>query len=260
MNPYRASHRIIGFFVGPLVLVAALTAIGLNHKDLLREKLDTAASSQTPFGQYILCSAADPVDPRHILVGTANGLFGTTNGGRTWEPVPLPTDIPYVGSLCFDMAHPRVVYVALREGGIWRSNDGGKHWGPVELPWRNRNNPAAIVGLTLTPSGAMVVTTQKGLWRQARPGGPWSGFPAPKAPPEASNRRRIALLYELHDGTYWKTWGVPITDAVSLALVGLVCTGYGLMFGLGKRRRRFRKARRTWEEVPDQDPNGFWGS
>ncbi|MEB3328679.1 MAG: PepSY domain-containing protein [Candidatus Sericytochromatia bacterium] len=259
MNRYRVVHRTIGFFAGPAVIVAAATALGINHIDRVRDLLGRPPAPEAPFREPIVASAVEPGDPRHILVGTLKGLYGTRDGGRRWERLPMPISEPWVGSIAFDPTHPRVVYVALHQAGLWRSEDAGTHWALVELPFRNRDSAVAVDNVAVGPTGALTVVSGRGMWRQARPGGLWSHFPPPTDDPKQQDPAApwLRLLYDLHEGHYWNEWGRTIVDAVSVGLVGLVLSGYGLMFGLGKRRRRTRRARHGWPT--GQASDGFWG-
>jgi len=231
-------HRWVGFAAGLLILVAAGTAIALNHKDLWYRP-DVSGGDSSPYRKYILAAAADPADPARMLVGTSDGLYRTADGGKTWQEAVLPVPAESAGGIQFDPARPGVVYVALRAIGVFRSADGGEVWEPVELPFYPPEG-THIAGLGLERSGALVLATTAGVYRQAAPGGEWRLTPkGPDARP-ADERKLAQLVYDLHDGRFWGTHGVLLTDLVSGALILLVGSGYALFFARAGRRRQAR--------------------
>ncbi len=71
----------------------------------------------------------DEVNPQRIFLATSNGLFATTDGGKSW----IQTD-PYhpTTSVVISPADPKAVYAILfcgtRSEGIYRSKDDGQNW------------------------------------------------------------------------------------------------------------------------------------
>ncbi|MBV9281970.1 MAG: exo-alpha-sialidase, partial [Chloroflexi bacterium] len=72
-------------------------------------------------------------------LGTANGgVWKTTNGGQTWQPLFDHNLQTSIGGITLDPVNPNIVYVGTGEGnnsadsnrgiGIYRSIDGGIHW------------------------------------------------------------------------------------------------------------------------------------
>ncbi len=226
-------HRWLGLVAGLLILLAATTAIGLNHREWFRQP---TASSDGPFAKYLLSTAVDPTYPRRILVGTNDGFFRSVDGGKTWEEIVLPVPAEQVGSIQFDPAHPGRVYAVFRAIGVYRSEDHGDIWEEVALPFYPPEG-IHVAGLSLDARGAMTLATTAGMYREQD--GDWQnmGSAKPKPKPNAA----IQLMYDLHDGRFWGSYGVPITDGVSVALIMLVASGYFLCFGRGIRRRRGRK-------------------
>jgi hypothetical protein len=241
-----ALHRWVGLVVGGMILVAAGSAIALNHQDLFLRPVK-AEAAQSPYGRYMLSLEADPRQPDHLLAGTSDGLFRSADGGRSWQEAVLPVPAEQVVALESDAARAGVVYAAFRTIGVYRSEDGGELWEEVSLPF----NPAegeTIQAMTVS-NGALSLLTPQGLYRQAA-GGPWRHVPAPQAPARESDARAgLKLIYDLHDGKFWGSWGVWVTDAVSAALIALVLTGYAIFFARALQRRLARRRRRAAERA-----------
>ncbi|HEX7182255.1 MAG TPA: hypothetical protein VF756_10455 [Thermoanaerobaculia bacterium] len=78
-------------------------------------------------------------DPEVLYVGAANGgVWKSTNGGLTWEPIFDDQKVASIGAVAVYQANPDVVWVGTGEGnprnsvsvgyGIFRSLDGGRTW------------------------------------------------------------------------------------------------------------------------------------
>lgn len=74
--------------------------------------------SRTTIGAF----AVSPTDGETVLAVGRDGLQRSTDGGRSWQPVP---DAPAVGLLAWD--HTGVWAVA-PDGAVWSSSDGGGQW------------------------------------------------------------------------------------------------------------------------------------
>lgn len=79
--------------------------------------------------------------PERVFVGvTHNGLYRTTDGGKSWAKV-LDGDIRAV---TVDPTDDKVIYSGIEPVGLFRSEDGGDHWEEIaslkELPQAVRKN------------------------------------------------------------------------------------------------------------------------
>jgi hypothetical protein len=229
-------HRWVGLVVGVMIMIAAGTAIALNHQDLFMRPA-SGDKATSPYGRYMLSMVADPAHPERLLAGTSDGLFRSADGGKTWEDVVMSVPAEQVVALRADERHPGVVYAAMRKIGVFRSDDMGDVWEEVPMPF----NPAAgatIQALDVTPAGLTVLTTD-GVWAQS--GTRWAHAAPPARQAEADARGPLQLVYNLHDGRAWGQWGVPLTDAVSVSLLGLVLSGYVVFAARLVKTRRARK-------------------
>ena len=143
----------------------------------------------------------DPRDSDVVLVaaegplwseGGERGVFRTTNGGETWEPVLAIDDQTGATDLEFDPSNPDLVYAATYQrrrktwaflaggpqSGIYKSVDNGKNWQKVTrgLP----NADVGKIGLAVTPADPNLVyatiesdQANKGFYRSLDKGESW---------------------------------------------------------------------------------------
>jgi photosystem II stability/assembly factor-like uncharacterized protein len=92
--------------------------------------------------KLVTALAIDPTDSRVVYAGagfgsrTGNGLFKTTNAGRSWRFRALP-DHGYVSALALDPQDSKTIYAATSiEGGghAFKSTDAGRTWHALTLP------------------------------------------------------------------------------------------------------------------------------
>jgi len=86
----------------------------------------------------------DPLDARTVYAGAATGgVFKSTDGGETWQPVFDDQAVLPIGDLAVDPNQPGVVYAGTGEangghnnfpgGGVFKSSDGGLTWRYIGL-------------------------------------------------------------------------------------------------------------------------------
>jgi photosystem II stability/assembly factor-like uncharacterized protein len=81
--------------------------------------------------------AIDPGHPDRMMIGDAEGVLSSNDGGKTWAKCKGPTGTAI--SFHFDQTSPaanRIIYAATTSG-IWKSKDGAKTWSQL---------PAAVAG------------------------------------------------------------------------------------------------------------------
>jgi hypothetical protein len=226
-------HRWLGLVFGGLVLIAAVTAVALNHQDQVRRWAGETTMGHSPFGRGPRVLAVDPGNPRAQLAGTDDGLFRSEDGGLTWEEAVLTWPAENVVAIQFTPGKPDEVHLALAGIGILHSLDRGETWEDVALPFQPVEG-VRICGLATDLAGHLVVLTRQGTWIRDAVGS-WTERRAPGR--SGVDSPAVQLAYQLHDGRFWGSWGIPLTDGVSVALIVLVATGYGF-YGVRLWRRR----------------------
>ncbi len=149
--------------------------------------------------------AVSEADPNVIYAGTGettirsnvshgDGVYRSTDGGRTWQNVGL-ADTRHIGAVAVHPADPDLVYVAAlghawgpnQERGVYRSKDGGGTWelvlhrsdraGSPTLCMDPRNPRvlyASIWQVQRYPHNAASGGEQSGLWRSVDGGDTWT--------------------------------------------------------------------------------------
>ncbi|MDX1334137.1 MAG: glycosyl hydrolase, partial [Robiginitalea sp.] len=98
-----------------------------------------------PEGNRAIAIAGVPGDPMVNYVGAASGgLWKTTDGGITWDPVFDGQEASSIGSVALAPSNPDIVWVGTGEtfvirpahamgDGIYKSEDAGKTWKKMGL-------------------------------------------------------------------------------------------------------------------------------
>lgn len=80
-----------------------------------------------------------------LWIGTHNGLYRSSDEGKSWQPVKISSDLAAMDFMSFvqDPINPKVLYVGTHNRGVLRTEDGGRlgqHSAPVSAvrmftPW-----------------------------------------------------------------------------------------------------------------------------
>lgn len=70
--------------------------------------------------------ATDPVNKSAMLLAQKDGIYQTTNEGKSFTQVSA--EVKDVGALWFDIENPKLVFAATNNGVIYISNDSGLSW------------------------------------------------------------------------------------------------------------------------------------
>lgn len=74
--------------------------------------------------------AADPLNRSAMLLAQKDGLYRTTDEGRTFTQ--MSTEVKDIGALWFDIENPKLVIAATNSGVIYTSNDSGMTWSEIQ--------------------------------------------------------------------------------------------------------------------------------
>ncbi|MDP3998768.1 MAG: hypothetical protein Q8P89_04105, partial [bacterium] len=218
--------------------------------------LPTTGGSELGGPGRITTIDAHPTDPNHLVVVVVGyGIYRSSDGGSSWTNTRSLSD----GDVKRHPTNPNKIYAAGRNYfGV--SNDGGATWASKTAPVTGES----ISGIDVDPvSGAIIVTSQIGIWKITNEGSSWTkiySLPADYSEQtsdvvvDQTNPSRIyvaikgsrphvsrGLIYSLDGGSTWqdegKIWadGEPHGQAMALALdadnnnivyVGYDCQGF----------------------------------
>ncbi len=114
-------------------------------------------------GGRITCIAIHPTNTNIIFIGTPNGgVFKSTDGGATWNPVFDNETNLSIGSIAFSPSSPTTIYVGTGDpavsgypfigNGIYKSIDGGVTWTNMGLA-----SASVICKLVVHPTNSNIV-------------------------------------------------------------------------------------------------------
>jgi hypothetical protein len=132
--PMTRIHRTLLF----VPLFAATLAAQPNHESVLKP-FKFRNIGPAVMGGRVDDFAVVESDPRIIYVGAAaGGIFKTTNGGTTWDPIFDEVGSPSIGDIALAPNNPAILYVGTGEpnnrqssswgSGVYKSMDAGKTW------------------------------------------------------------------------------------------------------------------------------------
>ncbi|MBL9030700.1 MAG: hypothetical protein JNM80_03215 [Phycisphaerae bacterium] len=133
-----------------------------------------------------------PTDPNTIYIGAATGgVWKTTTGGTTWQPLQEFVPTLTIGSMAMDPNDPDTIYVGTGEGvfdtvegtsntaavrgaGIFKSTDAGATF--TQLPSTTSPDWYWVNRLAFQPgsSTVMLAATGSGIWRTTDAGVSWT--------------------------------------------------------------------------------------
>ncbi|MBI1812318.1 hypothetical protein HYR82_00865 [Candidatus Peregrinibacteria bacterium] len=91
-----------------------------------------------PDGAVVKILAVDPGNPAHVLLSLGKdraetpagyGVYASRDSGRTWKKLALPDLASY--AILFNPKDPKIVYVGLLGGGVYKSMDGAATFGKL---------------------------------------------------------------------------------------------------------------------------------
>jgi photosystem II stability/assembly factor-like uncharacterized protein len=126
---------------------------------------NTYYNGTPPWAGRVTSLAGDPTNANVMYLGSPfGGVWKTTNGGTTWNPVFDHAGSLAVGSIAVAASQPNTIYVGTGEGngavdsyignGVWKSTNGGANWTQVG---GNRFNGCSIAKVIVSPANPNVV-------------------------------------------------------------------------------------------------------
>ena len=144
-----------------------------------------------PFrGGRVIPVTGVPGKPNEYLFGAVGGgIWRTTNGGNTWEPIFDAEPIASIGAIAIAPSNPQIIYVGTGESdmrsdisygdGVYKSTDGGATWRNIGL--RDSQNVGRILIDPHDPNIVIIAAlghafgpnAERGVYRSTDGGATW---------------------------------------------------------------------------------------
>jgi photosystem II stability/assembly factor-like uncharacterized protein len=119
-----------------------------------------------------------PPNPQEIYAATTVGVYGSTDGGASWEETVSGMESVYTVAIAFDPQTPEILYAGT-SGGMYKSRDRGSRWEII-----NQGLIEGAVGtamklgvnaISVAPDqpNNVVIATGKGIYLSRNGGGSW---------------------------------------------------------------------------------------
>jgi len=141
-------------------------SVFLNIEDVIGSFIVTTEKASDKFewksigpqGGPIFSLVIDPTNNQNIYVGTAKGVFNSTNGGSDWNIMNsgIPFDYPIL-SLAIDPTNNQILYAGT-DDGVFKTTNGGSTWFAI-----NYGLPvfSDIISLVVDPINTQVIYAKK---------------------------------------------------------------------------------------------------
>jgi len=147
----------------------------------------TNASAGLPAGR-LNALANSPQEPSRLYVGTAQGIYRSTDSGTLWNTAFTGSSGSPVTAIAVDPNNAMSVWT-LGATGLTYSNDGGDHWAAVAP--EHFAAGAGTLALHPSRSGTVAVSTASGIWISVDAGAKWQNVGGP-----AQGVRQILIVDE----------------------------------------------------------------
>ncbi|HEX9793814.1 MAG TPA: hypothetical protein VGC54_07490 [Planctomycetota bacterium] len=238
MNPFRSALFAATLGLAPLLSTGLAAQQQAGPQIHARwSELGPAPISGALYAGRVSALACSPTDPdRYFAAGADGGVWRTTDGGQTWQPLTDAMPTTAMGALALDPSDENVIYAGTGEAnfanhsryglGIFKSVDGGDSWRHLGAATFAGRCIARLVVHPSDPQRVFAAVTRAG------------GFPelaAAKGHPGATGA--LGVFRSLDGGASWTHLqnGLPNLSATDLAIdpasPNVLYAGIGRIFG-----------------------------
>ncbi|HVO81887.1 MAG TPA: hypothetical protein VMT28_14215 [Terriglobales bacterium] len=199
--------------------INAVVSEKTSTRTIMKGKKKTSVATKTYVRSVLNARVNDiEITPKHWLAATTDGLFLSSNDGKSWSGGPVLGNKEFVSA----QANGHLMVAATRTN-VLVSHDGGTSWKQGHLT----SFVTSLRNVTITPDGQILVASREGAFRSADGGTSWehmlNGLPDKNISSisydEAANRllatsTATGVVFESRDGG--RSWhrgpdaGVPL--------------------------------------------------
>jgi len=137
------------------------TFFGLLFKSTDAARRWTVADKGLTRDQFVHEVAIDPTTPTTVYAATDGGVFKSTDGGGSWDPINVGLPDTGVAALAIDPTAPGTLYAGTKDEGVFRSTNGGDRWNALNVGLRNPHVQALAFD---PPNRLLYAATQGGVF------------------------------------------------------------------------------------------------
>jgi photosystem II stability/assembly factor-like uncharacterized protein len=191
MNLRRVVERCAGLSLGLCLMMAALApcATGQSYSEAQFKGMKWRSIGPYRGGRVLAVTGVPGSAYTYYFGGVAGGVWRTTDGGVSWQPISDGSVIASIGAIAVSESNPNVIYVGTGESclrgnisygnGVYKTTDGGKTWQHVGLVntqhiarvWIDPRNPDHVLVAAL--GHAYGPNPDRGVFRTTDGGKNW---------------------------------------------------------------------------------------
>ncbi len=121
-------------------------------------------------GKSVRAMAMSASDSKVLVVGALDGVFGTKNGGNSWERISPPSqaEVKNIESIAIDPKNPDVVYAGTWHLA-WKTDDGGANWHHINKGMIDDSDVFSVI-VDSTDSSVVYASACSGIYKSESAG------------------------------------------------------------------------------------------
>ncbi|HKW87222.1 MAG TPA: hypothetical protein VJN21_00540 [Candidatus Acidoferrales bacterium] len=151
-------------------------------------------------GHAIRALALAPSDSNELVAGALDGVFMSTDAGRTWQRISPAGDpeLRNVDSVAFDPRDPMIIFAGTFHLP-WKTLDGGGHWLPIHSGMVDDSDVFSLAVDPTLPS-RIFATACSGIYRSENSGATWTRL---QTLPDSARRTHTLMQDPLYPRTVY---------------------------------------------------------
>ncbi len=162
----------------------------------------TWAANEQMKGHSIRALTMAPSDPKIIIAGALDGVFRSTDSGKTWTLISPAgnAEIHEVESIAIDPKDPRIIFAGTWHLP-WRTSDGGEHWSNITKE-NGLIDDSDVFSIIIDPQNPrnVYLSACSGIYRSVNQA---ALFEKVKGIPSDSRRTRVLMEDPLQENTVY---------------------------------------------------------